>query len=336
MNPLFSIIIPIYNGLSHGLSKCLDSIWNQPLDSSIYEVVCVDDCSTDQTRTWLHEQKKKHSNLRVICNEENLRQGGSRNKGIRAAQGKYIVFIDQDDYYHHDAIARIYDHLKDSDLQILIVDCAYQYFGKESNKIQHNFPNQEVMTGDQIIACNSIPYAPWKFIIEREFIIENNLFFIEHERIEDVDWVHKVVHYANRVQYQPILFIHYNKYPESTTMSSFFSKDVVYSGLRMANRLRSLVSYFEDSACQDYMKWLTNQNYYVYLRSCFFVADNIGVKVNHIKVCTHPFLDRTDCPLILKFAAHYPTLFAYTTNFCSPLARMSMHIYRKLKNTVWN
>ena len=336
MNPLFSIIIPIYNGLSHGLPKCLDSIWNQPLDGSLYEVICIDDCSTDQTRTWLQEQKKEHSNLRVICNEENLRQGGSRNKGIRAAQGKYIVFIDQDDYYHHDAIARIYEHLKDSDLQILIVDCAYQYFGKESNKIQHNFPNQEVMTGDQIIASNSIPYAPWKFIIEREFIIEYNLFFIEHERIEDVDWVHKVVHYADRVQYQPILFIHYNKYPESTTMSSFFSKEVVYSGLRMANRLRLLVNDFEDKECQSYLKWLTNQNYYIYLRACFFVIDKIKIKANNIEESIHPFHEKVNYSLLLKFATHNPVLFATATNCCSPIARRLMLLYRKIKNSACN
>lgn len=327
----FSIIIPIYNGLSHGLPTCLDSIWNQPLDAAFYEVICVDDCSTDQTRDWLQAQTEVHSNLRIILNEENLRQGGSRNKGIRAAKGKYIVFIDQDDYYHHDAIARIYEHLKDSDLQILIVDCAYQYFGKESNKLQHNFPHREVMTGDQIIACNSIPYAPWKFIIERGLILEKDLFFIEHERIEDVDWVHKAVHYADRVQYQPILFIHYNKYPDSTTMSSFFSKEVVYSGMRMANRLRNLVDSFEDPQCREYLMWLTNKNYFVSMRAYFFITDRAEIKTRHIEETIFPFLDRDDCSLILKFAVFHPRMFALMTNCSSPIARVLMNLYRQIK-----
>ena len=334
MIPLFSIIIPIYNGLTHGLPKCLDSIWNQPLYNSLYEVICVDDCSTDNTQDWLKEQGKEHSNLRIIYNEKNLRQGGSRNKGIRAAQGKYIVFIDQDDYYHYDAIAKIYEHLKESDLQILIVDCTYQYFGKENNKLQHNFPNQDVMTGDQIIACNSIPYAPWKFIIERDFIIDKDLFFIEHERIEDVDWVHKVVHYADKVQYQPILFIHYNKYPESTTMSSFFSKEVVYSGLRMANRLRELTSSFSDVKCQNYMKWLTNRNYFFYLRACFFFTDNITSKTHHISANTHPFEEGADCPFIVKLANRHSVFFAILTNCSSPIAGLLMRLFRLLKRNI--
>ena len=331
MIPFFSIIIPIYNGLTHGLPKCLDSIWNQPLDTSLYEVICVDDCSTDNTREWLMVQGKEHSNLRIIYNEENLRQGGSRNKGIRASQGKYIVFIDQDDYYHYDAIAQIYEHLKEIDLQILIVDCTYQYFGKENNKLQHNFPNQEVMTGDEIIACNSIPYAPWKFIIERDFIIDKKLFFIEHERIEDIDWVHKVVHYADRVQYQPILFIHYNKYPESTTMSSFFSKEVVYSGLRMANRLRNLVDDFEDEKCRNYLIWLVKRNYYNNIRAFFFFYDSVAEKQRNI--LENVIVDKKNDKLV-RFSVSFPYIYSIFTNICIPFSMAIIYTIRKCKQLI--
>lgn len=74
--PFFSIIIPVYNGLTHDLPICLNSIWVQPLDKSLYEVICIDDCSTDDTRAWLKEQQKLHNNLYVIENEKNIRQGG--------------------------------------------------------------------------------------------------------------------------------------------------------------------------------------------------------------------------------------------------------------------
>ena len=74
--PFLSIIIPVYNGLSHDLSTCLDSIWSQPLDKNLYEVICVDDCSTDDTRAWLHQQKGTRPNLYVVENEINIRQGG--------------------------------------------------------------------------------------------------------------------------------------------------------------------------------------------------------------------------------------------------------------------
>lgn len=78
--PYFSIIIPVYNGLSHELPICLDSIWNQPLDKELYEVICVDDCSTDHTREWLDKETEVHPNLKVIKNNINIRQGGGETK----------------------------------------------------------------------------------------------------------------------------------------------------------------------------------------------------------------------------------------------------------------
>lgn len=93
--PFFSIVIPVYNGITNDLPKCLDSIWGQSLDKKLYEVICVDDCSTDNTRQWLKKECERHSNLHIIENDTNIRQGGSRNKGVKAEQGKYLIFIDQ-------------------------------------------------------------------------------------------------------------------------------------------------------------------------------------------------------------------------------------------------
>ncbi len=161
MSPFFSIILPVYNGLTHDLPICLEHIWSQPLDPDLYEVICIDDCSTDGTREWLHKQQKLHPNLKVLENERNLRQGGARNRGFKEAKGKYIMLVDQDDYYHEGIFEKIYHHLKNNELDLLIVDCAYQTPGHESNKLQHNFKHREVMTGDEMIERNSIPYAPW-------------------------------------------------------------------------------------------------------------------------------------------------------------------------------
>ena len=98
-SPFFSIIIPVYNGLSHDLPICLESIWQQPLSPSLYEVICVDDCSTDDTHEWLDEEATKHSNLRIIKHTVNKRQGGGRNTGVKVAKGKYLLFIDHQAKY---------------------------------------------------------------------------------------------------------------------------------------------------------------------------------------------------------------------------------------------
>lgn len=329
--PFFSIVIPVYNGISNGLPTCLDSIWDQSLDKSVYEVICVDDCSSDNTRQWLKEEKEKHPNLHIIENDTNIRQGGSRNKGVKAAQGKYIIFIDQDDYYHNESITQVYNHLKNSDLEILVVDCAYQYPGVESNKLQHNFPHREVMTGDEQIEKNSIPYAPWKFIFLRSLMVENGLFFAENERIEDVDWVHILTHHAKRTQYQPILLIHYNKTAVSTTMTSYKSPETVYSTLRVGKRLTALShTTFKDSndCVRTYIVDLGSRMYHIGIRSYFFFYDSIQVKSTRIEETSGEI---TGNSFIVKFAKSYPKFFSCFSNLFSPVGIIAMYLYRIIK-----
>ena len=329
--PFFSIVIPVYNGLTHDLPVCLNSIWEQSLDIQLYEVICVDDCSTDGSRQWLKEQQKVHPNMYIIENEENIRQGGSRNKGVKAARGKYIVFIDQDDYYHRESITAAYNHLQKEELDILIVDCAYQSPGKVSNTLQHNFPNRNIMSGDEIIETNSIPYAPWKFIFLRSHMIDNNLFFAENERIEDVDWVHKLVHYARRVQYQPILFIHYNKTSISTTMTSYKSGETVYSTLRLSKRMHEMLQTTFASSSQGVkaeIERIANMMGYLGLRSYFFFYDSIKNKQQQIKQNLHCTNKQKS---LVKMGLKHPTLFSAISNIVSPLGNFAMYIYRWIK-----
>lgn len=330
--PFFSIIIPVYNGLGNGLRTCLDSIWGQSLKEELYEVICVDDCSTDDTRTWLKEQKKQHSNLVIIENNENVRQGGSRNHGMKVARGTFIILIDQDDYFHNESISIVYNHLNNNNLEVLIVDCAYQYPGFISNKLQHNFQHREIMTGDEQIEKNSIPYAPWKFIFLKSLIIENNLFFIEKERIEDVDWVHRLVHYAKRTQYQPILMIHYNKSNISTTMTAYRSKEIIYSSLRLAKRMNDMINTtFKDSsdAVIGYLKWLLAKEYYLPIRSYFFFYDSLDNKSRNIIANIQNI--NIESSNLVKFAKKHPKFYAFITNIISPLGSACMYIYRIIK-----
>ena len=329
--PFFSIIIPVYNGLTQGLPTCLNSIWSQSLDKSLYEVICVDDCSSDDTRAWLKEQQKEHNNLYVIENEKNIRQGGSRNKGVRAGKGKYIIFIDQDDYYHEESITAVYDHLQKNNLDILVVDCAYQSPGKVSNKLQHNFPHRDLMTGHQLIEKNSIPYAPWKFVFLRSHMIDNELFFAENERIEDVDWVHKLVHYAQRVQYAPILLIHYNKTSISTTMTSYKSGETVYSTLRLAKRMNDmLLTTFIDSNdnVKAEIRRISEMMAYIGLRNYFFFYDDTENKADNIRESLNSIKGKN---ILAKFAIKHPYIFSALSNITCPFGRCAMHIYRFIK-----
>ena len=174
--PFFSIIIPVFNGVNNGLSRCLNSIWKQNLEESLYEVICIDDCSTDSTWDYLQQQCNEHRNLIIRHNQANIRQGASRNIGVKIAKGDYILFLDSDDYYHPDSLSKIHSHLQSIDLEVLVNDSTYQFGCFEHNKLQLNYKFTEVTDGETFILKNWYACAPWRLTIKRSFFLQNDLF----------------------------------------------------------------------------------------------------------------------------------------------------------------
>lgn len=329
--PFFSIIIPVYNGLSHDLPTCLDSIWNQPIDYGLYEVICIDDCSTDNTRSWLHEQLKKHDNLYIIENEVNIRQGGARNKGVELARGKYIMFIDQDDYYHYDGVKSVYNVLQNSDLDILINDSAFEYKGKYSEKLQLNFGYKEVCLGEDFIYYNGWPVAPWRFVIRREYYISNNFAFEGKCRIEDIDWSLKILFYAKRVQYKGILLIHYIQGETSTTDTMYKHKETLIDGVLAANRALSIANdlYLNKKSYCKVISYLL----LIYNNSCKYLLGlylPIQEKVEIIKMI--PVIKNE--LFFMSISTQIPVIYSCISNISVPFFRLIRGLYRYYKKKI--
>ena len=100
-----SIIIPVYNTEKY-LKKCLDSIINQTLKS--LEIICIDDCSTDNCLHILKEYQLKDNRIKIIEQKENKGQGVARNLGLNIAEGEYIMFLDPDDWLELNALEILY------------------------------------------------------------------------------------------------------------------------------------------------------------------------------------------------------------------------------------
>ncbi len=93
-----SVIVPVYNMAGDGkLQFCLDALINQTI--SDYEIIAVDDASTDNSLEILREYEKRYPSLiRVIAHEMNKRQGGAKNTGLKCAKGEWVGFVDSDDW----------------------------------------------------------------------------------------------------------------------------------------------------------------------------------------------------------------------------------------------
>lgn len=118
-----SVIIPCYNSEEY-LEKCLESVLNQKSDLS-YEVIAVNDGSVDNTAKILDTYKDKYSNL-VVITQENKGFSGARNSGIKAARGRYLLFVDSDDYVEGDYINNLVGCAKKNNLDIAV--CGHMTF----------------------------------------------------------------------------------------------------------------------------------------------------------------------------------------------------------------
>ncbi len=266
-----SIIIPVYNAASC-IKRCLDSIWAQGMNESEYEVICVNDCSTDNTLEVLEEIQKSHPNMKVVSNTANLRAGGSRNHGVRLAGGKYICFIDADDYYHEASLKKAITLAKRDNLDILVCDFARHSEVVPNDKLVHCFPDENIMSGRDFMLTNSLPYAPWKYIFKKSLMVEHDIWFEECVSCEDVDWTHKMALYAGSMKYEPILLVHYILMPTSQTAAEFKRKESVFyrlfSGFRVA-QLEQLCHTKEEKAYINSVAEATSWNGVIFLNALF-------------------------------------------------------------------
>lgn len=168
-NIFFSVIIPNYNN-AEWLSKSINSILEQTFTN--YEIIIVDDCSTDNSIDII----KQYNNIKLIQCKEKAFNGGSRNLGIKKAQGTYILFLDSDDwFYNKDCFKTIYDIIQNNnnpDCVSLSYNCLIgnnQYF----QLLERNTPQDLVQ---------SIFVACWTKCIKRELI----QLFPENTLMEDV------------------------------------------------------------------------------------------------------------------------------------------------------
>lgn len=139
-----SVIIPVYNAEKY-LTECIESVRNQSFQN--IEILLVDDGSTDQSSNICDVFANKDQRIKVI-HKKNGGVSAARNTGIDAAQGKYLIFVDSDDYLDMDCIQTLYDAISKED----IIDCAFcglRYVYEETNeKIEYSLPEVTIYSAE--------------------------------------------------------------------------------------------------------------------------------------------------------------------------------------------
>ena len=179
-NPL-SVIMPVFNG-SEFLERSMNSLLNQTLDN--FEIVLINDGSTDNSLEILKEYEKKYDFIKVLT-QKNSGPGKARNYGINEAKGEYIAFLDADDFFiDDDALEKMYNIAVLNDAKMVTANIKHDLNKKDEFVPFGQFP---YYTSNDVILPEEygIPWSFYKNIFKREFLVENNIYFPDLLRGED-------------------------------------------------------------------------------------------------------------------------------------------------------
>lgn len=185
-----SIIVPVYN-VEQYIGKCIESLGNQTLED--IEIIMVDDGSTDNSAKIIKRCMRKYSQIKYY-KKENGGLSDARNYGLEYATGKYIGFVDSDDYVDLDMYRKMYEKAQKDNSDI--VECNVYWIYPKKSKIDIGFryrTRKEMLTNARVMACNKI--------YKKDLLNKSKIKFTKGIKYEDVEFFYKLVPYINNVSF---------------------------------------------------------------------------------------------------------------------------------------
>lgn len=264
-----SVIIPVYN-VEKYLPRCLDSVINQTLKE--IEIICINDESPDNCDKILSEYAKSDKRI-IVLNQKNSGQGSARNRGLEIAKGKYIQFLDSDDYYEPNCCEEMYNLMenhKDIDVACFDTNIIYEAYEdkKENDKQYFNMKYKGKTKIRPHMAHQLIDVNCWNKIFRKSFIDSCNLRFPEKLHYEDVGffwfWItrtkdayfyrKKLTNYVRRKG--SFLGEIYEK-SSKTIFDAFKVNELIYEDLVENNKWEEYKSTYMKSYIEKF-RWLIN------------------------------------------------------------------------------
>lgn len=217
MGKKVSVIIPVYNAAQY-LERCLDSVINQTLKD--IEIICINDCSTDNSLEILEEYASKDNRIKIIDFKENKGVAAARNAGINEAQGEYIGFVDPDDYIDSDFYAQLYKKAYETKADIVKCNDINVVYCDGTKKM---LPQNESIKEHKINFWVQFTTA----IFKKDFLIKNNIEFPEEMNVcEDIVFVTKSAILTNLIEIVPNANYYYIRRDDSLDSNQYNSQKI--------------------------------------------------------------------------------------------------------------
>lgn len=248
-NPYFSIIVPVYNTEQY-IRLCLDSIISQTFRD--IEIIIVDDKGTDNSMEIVQEYAKRDSRIIIIENETNQGVAYSRNSGLEKATGKYISFIDSDDYIEPNYLYEMMIHSEEGRYDIVKGNFITEFSDRKilsdmNPKIRKRLSSNE-------FAGIEFTYAFWNAIYRRSVIEDNHIRFPNLKNGEDMVFLIKFLLCSKNFQISDTPIYHYRqheasaskKISESYIKSIFLHYHLIIDAINKSNiSKRNYINFFQ-------------------------------------------------------------------------------------------
>jgi len=211
-----SIVLPIYN-VEKWVGRCIASIRNLGLEPSDYEIVAVNDGSTDDSMKILEAFREKETEAGVetapwvIVNQKNKGLSAARNAGLKAAHGTYVWFVDTDDYLVPGVGKQILEHAENERLDVLCFGLQLVE-EKGGDIIAYDIPDASEgkrLKGEEFLLKVGMPPAAWCALYRRGFLQSNKLEFLEGVLHEDQEFTPRAYFLARRIAFDPVVVYNY-------------------------------------------------------------------------------------------------------------------------------
>ena len=262
-NPKISIIIPIYNTEEY-LRECLNSVINQTLKE--IEIILIDDGSTDNSGKICEEYASKDKRIKVI-HQKNQGAAISRNKGIDLAQGKYLYFLDSDDYIESDTLEKMLNKIEQEDADI----CICRNYEIDGNiKILSNSLVIELLPQKSCFNMNDIPKSifnfchptVWHKLYKKNFINKYEIKYQNLSSCNDVFFNAISLVLAERITcLNEALVFHRINTNNSITAKRYIFSDNIFKAAKKTKYYLKKINKFEAVKHSFYIAFI---NYFVY------------------------------------------------------------------------
>lgn len=248
-----SIVVPIFNS-SEFLEKLLKNLIIIP-NLNDYEILLVNDCSTDNSLLICQKFQKNYSNIKILNNTHNLGVGKTRDKGIRSAVGKYLLFIDSDDEIYNDGIKILINSLKKKNKDIIFFN-----FKDSDLKIKNLYSNKKCRS--KIFFLNLLSYKHsvnycFQCIYSRQFLLTNNIFFEKLRYAEDLLFLTKALCLMKNYEKIKVTILFHKKNPFGLSSQIKLENDFNY--LKIINFLENFEKNFINKLSNSGKKYLVSR-----------------------------------------------------------------------------